>query len=88
MNKEVIDLEGIINECGHTWTDCGPYGEDEPILVMSVEDAKKALLSVIHKTLILASKNAVVAIAFKSNNHVGQYIVDKQSILDVEKLVK
>jgi len=82
MNKEVIDLKAIIEN--NTEEEINPkewpdYTEREVIELMRIA---------IHQALVLASEKATTAVYFIGDSRVGTYIVDKQSILDVEKLVK
>lgn len=77
----VIDLDTILEA-----TDLNPD-------LCDWDDIKKAMKEAIHQTLVLASENAKVVVTNPEEHHFAEdyrdYMsVDKQSILDVEKLIK
>lgn len=72
-----IDLDAIINNFKNTSRIEEPYTNS---------DFKKCMKEAIHQALVLASENAV-AKENPADYGSGDIWVDKQSILDVEKLI-
>lgn len=93
-----IDLEAIISD------ECQPFLDEEGTLVCVKEFVKDALKEAIRRALVLASEKAQVlredlsgedeedAIQFRAKKFIADYPytyeVDKQSILEVENLIK
>lgn len=78
MNDK-IDLDAIIEEEGKN-----PYYEGDVPYTFATECMKKA----IHQALVLASRKAIAGCIHDHRDGGGMIaIVDKQSILDVEKLI-
>lgn len=84
-----IDLDYIISDhCGQ------PFMEEEGSMVVLAEGVKDALKEAMRQVLVLASEKAKVEDKgryaenfFGNTTWRSNYVVDKQSILDVEKLI-